>query len=97
VVLLFPSFLLRFLLSHSGSPPPFPSANGKRRGGRGREKASEPRKLEIVAKLHRHVACRVTEIIFAVLSPCREEMEGEKEGKREKEREREETERRRSQ
>jgi hypothetical protein len=71
--------LLPVILSRFPSPLPFPSANGKRRGRRKGEKASEPRKLEIVAKLHRHVACRVTEIIFAVLSPCREGMEGGKE------------------
>lgn len=56
-------------------PLPFPPANGKRcrTAGRGKRDASEPRKLEIAAKLHRHVACRVTEIIFVVLSPCCEE------------------------
>jgi len=36
----------------------------RRRGGN----ASEPRKLEIAAKLHWQVACRVAKIIFAALS-----------------------------
>jgi len=69
--LLVVSFLFAFLLPFYSEPTSShfrerkKTRGEKRRGGN----ASEPRKLEIAAKLHWQVACRVAKIIFAALSP----------------------------